>query len=79
MSVTEYEEVVSDLYEKAEARATDWGTLEEFLAASPDAERYAEALAQTWRDGSEEAGFNQPAGSLVSLVEDLTGEAVWKA
>lgn len=78
MSVTKYEEVVDDLYEKAEARATDWSTLEEFISASGcEAQVYAEALARSWRKGSKEPGFNQPSGSLVGLVEELTGKEVW--
>jgi len=70
-------QLVDELYEKARASASDWGQIEEYLLDSPDAGSYAEALAQSWRDGSREAGFLQPSSSLVSLVEDLTGEPVW--
>ena len=80
---TKPEEIVDELYFEAGARAaTNWDLVEGFLrgadpAINVDAERYAHALVETWREGSKEAGFNQPPDSLVELVEILTNESVW--
>jgi hypothetical protein len=83
MSTTEHDtsEVVADLYTEAaklkgveSINATDWDAVEDCLRGSERSGEYAEALAQTWADHRDEPHFDQPSGTLVDLVIDISGD-----
>jgi hypothetical protein len=79
LTVEQAEEMTDEFLLSHEIDYPDWGDMEEKLRQVPlaDRERLACAFATLWRAESDEPGFNQPSGTLVRLVEELIGEAVW--